>query len=134
LEKLNEMNVWMLKLEASNKPYHIEKGMYQNMKSSLEDAFRWDFNSLIEEKEQQFYCKMPPALQTQLIRSLFGNFINKFHNFFAGCQTHFINEIVINMYCRFFTSMKDCISHKEDVKTVFFIQEGRVVIRYATGS
>jgi len=48
-EKLDELDMWIKKIEKSNKPFHIQPTLYNDIRSNVEDAFLYDFNLLIEE-------------------------------------------------------------------------------------
>ena len=103
------------------------------MRSTIEEAFIFDYNTLIEEEQYDFYTNLSPYYQTQLIQQLFGDFIHQFWNFFEGAQAHFINELVTNMYARILDSYVDMIKYHKKVKEIFFITQGRVVMRYGVG-
>ena len=53
--KMDEAFIWMRKLEKSNHPYYLNSLLYTEMQDKLKEAFEFDFNVLIEEKEQDFF-------------------------------------------------------------------------------
>ena len=48
-EKLDALDVWIKKIEKSNKPMHIQPTLYNNIRSYIEQAFQHDFNIVVEE-------------------------------------------------------------------------------------
>jgi len=48
-EKLSLLDIWIKKIERSNKPYYIPPDLYSNIKQYVHDAFMYDFNLIIEE-------------------------------------------------------------------------------------
>jgi len=53
VEKLDELDMWIKKIEKSNKPYHIMPTLYNDIRNNVEEAFLYDFNLIVE--EFQFY-------------------------------------------------------------------------------
>ena len=52
-EKLDELDMWIKKIEKSNKPFHIIPTLYNDIRNNVEEAFLFDFNLIVE--EFQFY-------------------------------------------------------------------------------
>lgn len=48
-EKLSMLDIWIKKIEKSNKPYYLPPELYNNIKLYVSDAFYYDFNLIIEE-------------------------------------------------------------------------------------
>ena len=72
-------------------------------------------------------------MQTELVKKLFGEFLTSFQTFFTGCESHFVNEMVTNMYSRIFEGHKDIVKYRKDFKEVYFIVKGQVVMRQIDG-
>tara|TARA_B110000285_G_scaffold227772_1_gene289613 strand:+ start:352 stop:894 length:543 start_codon:yes stop_codon:yes gene_type:complete len=64
-EKLDSLDMWIKKIEKSNKPFHIQPTLYNDIRKYVEQAFLYDFNLVIE--EFQFYQQITPKMQTDLI-------------------------------------------------------------------
>lgn len=64
-EKLDSLDMWIKKIEKSNKPFHIQPTLYNDIRKYVEQAFLFDFNLVIE--EFQFYQQITPKMQTDLI-------------------------------------------------------------------
>ena len=94
----------------------------------MEQAFLHDFNVVIEDFD--FYNTITPKMQTELIRSTknFREFENSFAHFFEQCERGFINEFIINMYCRIHPQNKTIISYGQKVTEIFFITQGLVEV------
>ena len=73
---------------------------------------------------------MTPKMQTDLIKStrVFSDFEKCFVHFFDECERGFINELIINMYCRLYTPGKVVISYKSTVKEMYFVRRGVVQV------
>lgn len=48
-EKLDQLDMWVKKIEKSNKPFHIQPILYADIRKYVEQAFMYDFNLVIEE-------------------------------------------------------------------------------------
>jgi hypothetical protein len=71
-EKLSLLDIWIKKIERSNKPYYIPPDLYSNIKQYVHDAFMYDFNLIIE--EFNFYQQIPPKMQTEIMNTIFKDF------------------------------------------------------------
>jgi len=70
--KLSDLDIWIKKIEKSNKPFYIPPELYSNIKKYVKEAFLYDFNMIIE--EFPFYYHISPKMQDDLIKILFGDF------------------------------------------------------------
>ena len=127
-EKLDSLDMWIKKIEKSNKPFHIQPTLYNDIRKYVEQAFLYDFNLVIE--EFQFYQQITPKMQTDLIQNtrVFKEFERSFNHFFEECERGFTNELIISMYCRIYTPGKTVISYKSNVKEMYFIRQGLVEV------
>jgi hypothetical protein len=127
-EKLDSLDMWIKKIEKSNKPYHIQPTLYNDIRKYVEQAFLFDFNLVIE--EFPFYQQITPKMQTDLIQNtrVFKEFEKSFNHFFEECERGFTNEMIINMFCRIQNPGKTVISYKSNVKEMFFIRQGLVEV------
>lgn len=48
-QKLDQLDMWIKKIEKSNKPFHIQPTLYNDIRKYVEQAFMYDFNLVIEE-------------------------------------------------------------------------------------
>lgn len=48
-QKLDSLDMWIKKIEKSNKPFHIQPTLYNDIRKYVEQAFLYDFNLVIEE-------------------------------------------------------------------------------------
>jgi len=127
-EKLDSLDMWIKKIEKSNKPYHIQPTLYNDIRKYVEQAFQFDFNLVIE--EFQFYQQITPKMQTELIQSTrtFREFEKSFNHFFEECERGFTNDLIISMLCRIYIPGKTVISYKSNVKEMYFIRQGLVEV------
>ena len=127
-EKLDSLDMWIKKIEKSNKPFHIQPTLYNDIRKYVEQAFLYDFNLVIE--EFQFYQQITPKMQTDLIQNtrVFKEFEKSFNHFFEECERGFTNELINSMYCRIYTPGKVVISYKSNVKEMYFIRQGLVEV------
>ena len=59
-EKLDSLDMWIKKIEKSNKPFHIQPTLYNDIRKYVEQAFMYDFNLVIE--EFTFYQHLTPKM------------------------------------------------------------------------
>lgn len=60
--------------------------------------------------EYDFFSKMRPRMQTELINVIFKSFLASFEHFFSSLDQGFINELVVNLYAKTFQPGEDIIS------------------------
>lgn len=127
-QKLDSLDMWIKKIEKSNKPFHIQPTLYNDIRKYVEQAFLYDFNLVIE--EFNFYQQITPKMQTDLIQNtrVFQEFERAFNHFFDECERGFTNEVIINMFCRIFQQDRVVISYKSNVKEMYFIRQGIVQV------
>ena len=120
--KFEQLTIWITRIEKGNKPKFINPILFMEMRKSLEVSFAYDFNVIIE--EFPFYQQLIPRDQTEVIKKLFGSFLEKFEHFFNGCEQGFINEMVINMYARTYRPGSVIYKQGTKMREVCFIYQG----------
>ena len=127
-EKKMDLDFWIMKLQRANDPKgntFMRKGLYRQIEGYILDAFTYDHNSIVEDFD--FYQRLTPKDQTNLINLIFADFRMNFRSFFDPCDQGFINEAIIWLFTRRYS--KDNISrtivppgHK--MQQMYFIMEG----------
>lgn len=92
---MQDLNLWIKKLELTDREKHIKPALYYDIIRNVEDAFSLDFDMIID--EFSFYQKLPPKRQTELVDFIFRKFKKDFANFFDPCETGFVNELIVNL-------------------------------------
>jgi len=67
--RMEELDLWLLKLENCNSKEKIPNLLYNTIKVFIEDAFIYDYNLIIEEFD--FYDELPPSILNEISNSLF---------------------------------------------------------------
>ena len=49
--KLDLLDMWVKKIEKSNNPLHMQPMLYNDIRKYVEQAYKYDFNLIIEEFE-----------------------------------------------------------------------------------
>jgi len=57
-QKNESTDNWLKTLEKCNQPFFLEPRLFQDMRNIIEEAFKYDYNSMIEEFD--FYLRMTP--------------------------------------------------------------------------
>lgn len=70
--RMDAIDTWVLKLEKSNKPKFLSPSLYSGITNNVENAMMFDYNLIIEEFE--FYQRLTPRMQTELIDEIFIDF------------------------------------------------------------
>ena len=86
----------------------------------------YDFNMIIDDYD--FYFKLPPKMQTELIDTLFSKFKKDFSHFFDPCETGFTNEIIINLKAFHLEQNFEILSPGLKMETFYFIIDGYVQV------
>ena len=118
-DKFTELEEWIVKVEHCNWPRSIDAIRLIEIRKSLEDAFEYDFNVIIE--EFHFYQNLSPHLRSQLMIELFGPFESKFDLFFGQLERLFINEVIINLFARTYLPGETVLKPGEPVSGIMFI-------------
>lgn len=131
--RMSTVDMWMHKLEASNRQGRIPMGLFRDIKRNIQDAVIHDFN-LIRDEHHFFDC-LPSHLQNEIIQSLFSDFkANNMQLFFEQTEQGFQNYLVVRMYCRIFEPDKIIVNFNKSVDEVYFIKQGQVRVFDKTGS
>ena len=128
---MENLDLWLLRLENCNAQEKIPNRMYQLIKEFIQDAFIYDYNLIIE--EFSFYQELPSDLQNQISDSLFKTFKTQFSNFFINTELGFQNQLIVNMYCRIFEPGKVIISYGQKLQEMYFITNGTAIFFDAKG-
>ena len=122
---------WVHKFQKQCHLRYFSAQQSNNLWQYLDDAVHLDFNMIIE--DFKFYQRLQPRDQTQLINLIFGDFKQNFSHFFEGLQNGFINEFIVNLYCRTYANGQEILSHGTKNSELFFIVQGCVAVRTPTG-
>ena len=98
--KINFLDQWVMRVDRSDKINNLDSKLYMTILRQIEEAMKFDFNMIIEEYE--FYQKLTPRMQTELISYLFYDFRNHFKHLFDWCEVGFANAIIINCFVRIY--------------------------------
>ena len=78
-EKIEDLDIWLRRLDKSRNNKHLPKGLYDNIKNYVEASFLLDFNLI---HSYEFFVQLKPKLRYKLIDELFGNFKQNFYYMF----------------------------------------------------
>ena len=76
--------------------HYMKPVLYREISITIEQALTRDFNMVIDDFD--FYYKLTPKMQTEVIETIFSEFRKDFSHFFDPCETGFNNEIIINLF------------------------------------
>ncbi len=93
----NDQNslLWLSNLEKSNDKKQLPADLYEGIRRDLWRSFRYDPRLIFSEYD--FYSKLSPKLQSELINFLFGDFIQVFDQIFSRCESQFINNMIVHL-------------------------------------
>ena len=124
--RMEQLRIWMQKLEDSHGLLHISPGLYSDIILNVEFAFIMDFNMIIEEHD--FYFALTPKMQTDLINFLFFDFKKQYASFFDPCEQGFTNELIVNLYARNQPPNQQLAAPGRKMEEFYFISEGYVSV------
>jgi hypothetical protein len=87
-----DANIWITKVEKCNKPKFLKSQLFLKILKNIETAFQYDINLIIEEFD--FYQKLTPKDQNEVIDLLFGHIKSQFKTYFEGCEQGFVNDMI----------------------------------------
>ena len=121
-EKLEPLQIWIQKIQLSNKPYYLNPKLYKKIVQNVEDAFFFDHNMIIE--EFNFYQELPPQMQGEVIKLVFADFLKQFDHFLGSFEEGFRNAFVVNLYTRNYKEY-DFFAHAgHEVTQIIMVTEG----------
>ena len=115
-----------MKLQRQGNGAFLSPELYHKIQTVIEQAFMYDFNMIIDDFD--FYFKLPPKMQTELVESLFGKFKKDFAHFFDPCETGFTNEVIVNLKAFHLPQNFEILSPGCKIDTLYFITDGIVQI------
>ena len=93
-ERLDGADKWLVfRLEAAAKNGHLSNDLARKLESAWRWSFSKDHNMIVEEFD--FYEKLTPKMQSELVETIFFNIIAQFSHIFAFCEDGFRNELII---------------------------------------
>ena len=122
--RLNEMDLWMKRVERSYKPFYMPPQLAKRIQDTVQEAFRSDYNLIVE--EYKLYQQLTPKMQTELIQKIFNKFIARFKYFFNSCEIGFRNEFIIWMYARSYIPGTVIQSIGKEADEIVFLVDGQV--------
>ena len=87
--------MWLYDLENSKNPEMLSKELYECIKKDLINSFSNDTKQIIEEFD--FYWKLTPKMQGELINHIFKDFLASISGVFDGCDSQFMNNFIIRL-------------------------------------
>ena len=83
----------MAKIQKCTPGMYLSTHQYDDMSFYVWDAFLHDHSKIVEDYD--LYQKLTPRMQTQLIGTIFKDFIRRFDHLLSPCELGFRNELVI---------------------------------------
>lgn len=108
---------------------HLSHRLYEDMKTHLYWAGRKNYDVITE---YDFYHKLPPNLQTELIDQLFKKFLTLHARSFEGCERAFVNRIVVSLRYKSFEHNKMILQGKFLAREAYFLTKGSVAVCEST--
>ena len=127
---INEMDwqitFWLMKLEKSNQRKSIPKELFEAMQLDLWRRFRRDPNLIVTEYD--FFKQLTPKIQDQVVKLLFQDTLADFSDFFAGCESQFVNNMIVSMTFRYFTHGQTIQSAKYECQEIYLVKSGGIAV------
>lgn len=121
-EKLEPLQIWIQKIQLSNRPYFLNPALYKKIVQNVEDAFFFDHNMIIEEFD--FYQQLPPKMQGGVIKLVFSDFLKQFDHFLGSWEAGFKNAFVVNLYTRNYKEYDFFAFAGHEVAQIIMVTEG----------
>lgn len=125
--KLQMLDFWIKRLEYPA-PNNLSPKLLLEISTSVDAAFRFDFNMLVEDN-LTLYQKLTPRMQTELVDLIFTDFLNTFSDFFNNVEVGFRNEFVINLHTRLLNHGEVVLSQLQQVPEIYLVMSGSVEVK-----
>lgn len=120
------INLWLMQLEASRHSQSMPTDLHETVKQGLWLNFRHDHCLIVN--EFKFYHQLSPKMQNELVALLFPKFLDRFADFFTGCEQQFINYMTISMSYNRFEHGQVIQTPKYDCQEIYCIYRGGVAV------
>ena len=118
------MHEWLIKIQRKGEGSFLNAATYSNIDYNIEQSFFKDFNMIVE--EFPFYGQLTKKMQTDLIQHLFGDFKEQFNHVLGPLEEGFSNELIIQMYSRFYMPNNEICSYGQRFDAIYFLVQGEV--------
>jgi hypothetical protein len=126
---MQNLAIWIGKIEKSKKDSYIKTQLYQDMTRYVEEAFLYDNNMIIE--DFPFYQMLSPRLQTKFIDSLFDTDTfrqNYQHIFVEKWERNYINSLIMNLYSKILPDRETIVAPGQRFDEICFLNDGIVSV------
>ena len=124
-DRLKQTDEWILfKVESQMGDERLSAEFAEKIYQSFMLSFSKDHNMIVEEFD--FYQRLPPKMQSELIEYCFTGTLNKFHEFFSQCEEGFRNELIIQMYHREIKPGNEIVWYKTHFDSIKFLLSGKI--------
>ena len=136
--KLEQVDVWLVKLDNSRTSKSLPKILYDKIKLYIKESMQNDHKKLIYGYE--FLYQLKPQLRKELVHELFRQFIDidfsyLFSYDYGGqrlcCGNEFICYFVSTLYCRVFIANQSIVKKGEYFSELYMIFKGKVTLSLA---
>lgn len=129
--KLENVDVWLVKLDNSRMSKQLPRVLYDKIKIYIKESLTYDHKKLVEGFE--FLEQLKPSLRFKLITQLFKkSFIDEFKHIFVyenmTCGKEFISYFTSQLYCRVFIANQTIIKRGEHFSELYMIFQGTVTL------
>lgn len=93
-EKEAEIDMWLLRMENSTKPYYYPGELFKTLKQTALNSIKNDYNMIIEE----YGCweKLPTSYQSSIVEVLLGEMVRELQPILVDCERSFVNNFVVS--------------------------------------
>ena len=129
-EKLEKVDIWLVKLDNSRLSKSLPKILYDKIKLYIHESLLYDHKKLVDGYE--FLEHLKPNLRFLLIKDLFSPMILDFQHIFEfedrETGNEFLTFFVSALYCRVFIANQTIVKRLEHFSEFYLIHKGSVTI------
>jgi len=129
--KIDQVDVWLVKLDNSRLSKSLPKILYEKIKVYIQESLLYDHKKLIDGND--YLNQLKPRLRYELVVELFNPMIQDFKHLFQyeeglECGNEFLTFFVSQLYCRVFIANQTMVKRLEQFSEFYLIFKGSVTI------
>lgn len=131
--KLEEVDLWLLKLDNTRNDKSLPRPLYEKIKEYIERSLKQDYDILIEGYD--FFEQLKPTLRYNVVYEVFEEFIDHFYpalfkdlDVDYKVSKEFISYYICNLYCRVYVPGQVIAKKGDKFSEMYMIEHGGIVL------
>ena len=130
-DRLQAVDLWLLKLDSTRKEKWLPRPIYEKIKEFINSSLRHDFDMLVD--GFAFFDQLKPSLRFRVVEEVFEEFRDRFAYCFGDADgfrasKEFVSYFVCSLYCRIYVPNQVIVRRGDKFPELYLIETGHVVL------